>query len=339
MKLAINEVIEWLDDGSLVHVERVLYIDSSGTKMVTIDIDPENKKALPVWRKCEEVSLALAAGDARILDTDPYEQSGQALSKESRNHRDEIWDIIKPLIESESKEEIFIAEKRGPMIAKASESSKRAKRLIYMYLRRYWQSGQMKNALIPHYYKCGGKGKERQVKDRKRGRPRGVTQETQNPVMQTSMGVNITPEIRKVFHRGIRSFYENQDGRTLREAWQLTKEQFFHRGFELQNGVLVPLLPPAGELPTFEQFQYWYKKEQDLTRTITSRVGQRRFDISHRPLIGNPMERIFGPGSQYQIDATVGDIYLVSELDPSRIIGRPVNWSLDLSMEDDELLS
>jgi len=289
MKLAVNVVIEWLGDGSHGHVERVLFIDPSGTDMVTIDIDPENKKALPVWRKCEEISVALAASDARILDTDPYVQPAQALSNEGRKHRDEIWDVIKPLIEGEnkedwSKEHIFIADRRGPMIASASESSKRAKRLIYTYLRRYWQGGQIKNALIPHYHKSGGKGKERQVKDRKRGRPRGVAQETQAPEMQTSMGVNVTPEIRKMFDRGIRLFYENQDGRTLREAWQLTKEQFFHNGFELQNGVLVPLLPPASELPTFEQFQYWYKKEQDLTRTITSRVGQRRFDISHRPL-------------------------------------------------------
>lgn len=33
-----------------------------------------------------------------------------------------------------------------------------------------------------------------------------------------------------------------------------------------------------------------------------------------------------GPGSQYQIDATVGDIYLVSQFDRSNIIGRPVMY-------------
>ena len=32
----------------------------------------------------------------------------------------------------------------------------------------------------------------------------------------------------------------------------------------------------------------------------------------------------FGPGSVYQIDATLADIYLVSSLDRTRIIGRPV---------------
>ena len=101
MKLAVNVVIEWLGDGLPVHIERVLFIDPSGTDMVTIDIDPENKKALPVWRTCEEISVALAASDARISDTDPYVQPAQALSNEGRKHRDEIWDIIEPLGVSE----------------------------------------------------------------------------------------------------------------------------------------------------------------------------------------------------------------------------------------------
>ena len=33
-----------------------------------------------------------------------------------------------------------------------------------------------------------------------------------------------------------------------------------------------------------------------------------------------------GPGAKYQIDATVGDIYLVSQFDRSDIIGRPVMY-------------
>jgi len=202
MNLAVNEVIEWLSDGSRARLERVLFIDPSGIDMVTIDIDPENKKALPIWHKCEEISVALAAEDARILDTDPYIQPAQALSNEGQKHRDEIWEIIRPLIEGGntegwSKEHIFIAEKRGPIIAEVSESSKRAKRLIYTYLRRYWQGGQIKNALIPHYHKSGGKGKERQVKDRKRGRPRGVAKESQAPECKLQWALTSPPRYEK----------------------------------------------------------------------------------------------------------------------------------------------
>ena len=324
MKLAVNTLIEWKCEGDQERIERVLFIDSSGTDVVTIDIDPQHKEALPAWQKCADVYAALDRSDARIIDVDPYVLSTN-LSEKVMKRRDEIWEIVKPLIgtpeknEQRRKEDIFVAEKRGPMIAAVAKSSNRAKRLIYTYLRRFWQGGQVKNALIPHYDKSGGKGKERQVTDKKRGRPN-----TQTSPTRTSPGVNVTPQMRKDFLRGIRAFYENQAGRTLREAYQLTLEHYFHKGFELQNGVLVPLLPPASELPTFEQFRYWYEKEQDLVRKISSREGKRRFDIRHRPLLGDAMNHIFGPGSEYQIDATIGDIYLVSELDPSRIIGRPV---------------
>ena len=42
--------------------------------------------------------------------------------------------------------------------------------------------------------------------------------------------------------------------------------------------------------------------------------------------MGSPDYGLMGPGSQYQIDATVGDIYLVSQFDRSNIIGRPVMY-------------
>lgn len=35
------------------------------------------------------------------------------------------------------------------------------------------------------------------------------------------------------------------------------------------------------------------------------------------------METI-GPGSRYQIDATIGDVYLVSEYNRNQIIARPI---------------
>lgn len=89
MNLVRNALSVWPSAESRVHVERVLFLDLSGTNMVTIDIDPENNNALPVWRKCEEVTIALAIGDARILDTDPYILPAQTISDENRKHRDE----------------------------------------------------------------------------------------------------------------------------------------------------------------------------------------------------------------------------------------------------------
>ncbi|XWK90297.1 MAG: transposase family protein [Phormidium sp.] len=137
-------------------------------------------------------------------------------------------------------------------------------------------------------------------------------------------GINVDDTVRDRFRRGIQLFYETRQGRTLKAAFQLTLEKFFHRGYELNNGVLVPVLPPAEELPTYAQFYYWYRKQQDLSHTLCSTKGQRQFNLHHRAVIGNATHLALGPGSLYQIDATIGDIYLVSSFDRNRIIGRPI---------------
>jgi len=57
---------------------------------------------------------------------------------------------------------------------------------------------------------------------------------------------------------------------------------------------------------------------------LVARKGQKQYDLNHRAILGKSDLEIRGPGAQYQIDATVGDIYLVSQFDRANIIGRPV---------------
>jgi putative transposase len=216
---------------------------------------------------------------------------------------------------------IFYSYGRGALLNAHEEKTGWTKKTIYKFLRRYWQGGQTKNALLPLYDKCGGKGKERQSSNGvKRGRPSRLTKVTSLPT-----GVNVDAAVREKFSRGIRLFYETAEQRTLQDAYQKTLEKFFHKGYDkLPDGTLVPFLPPADELPSFGQFRYWYEKERNVTQALSAREGKRRYNLRHREVLGDSTQMAFGPGSVYQIDATISDIYLVSSLDRTRIIGRPV---------------
>ncbi len=319
MDLWVNMLIEWQNDEDSQPVDRVLWIDPTMTQVVTIQI--ANERALPVWRRYTEVQSALAAQKACVLGSDPYAhllRPESTLSEGDRTRREEAWTLIAALV-TRSADEIFVADQRGPLVAALVERTGRTKRLIYGYLRRYWQGGQTKNALLPLFARCGGKGKERSSGAAKRGRPSSRARGNEQ-----AMGVNVDGAMQESFRRGIQLFYENRTGRPLTDAYQLTLEKFFHKGYELRDGVLTPILPPAGELPTFGQFRYWYEKGRDPVRTLSAREGPRRFETHHRAVLGDSTQMAYGPGSVYQIDATPGDIYLVSSLDPSRIIGRPV---------------
>ncbi len=231
--------------------------------------------------------------------------------------RDRAYQIIEPLL-SLPPGDIFKPKERGPIIDEICSRNKVSKKTPYKYLRRYWQRGQVKNALLPDYDRCGGQGKPHRSLNVKRGRPNET-----HKTIDLGPGINIGPEERKKIEKGYKQFYLTEHKRTKRAAHQTTLERFFNVGYEDSKGILVPVLPPADELPSFREFEYWGSKQQDEAEVLLAREGNRRFQLNHRAVLGDSTQMAFGPGSVYQMDATLVDVYLVSSLNRNRIIGRP----------------
>ncbi len=329
MIIQVNLLLQNDSQTTVRSMDRILYLDSNGKNLVKIEIF--SSQALPVWQPVSELEQLLSKGDFRVIERDPLSRLwglDETLPELYRNHRDQAWEAIKNLVMDEQgypKVDIFMSQKRGPLVAACAHLHGISKQTVYTYLRKYWQYGQMKNALLPDFRNCGGRGKERKIAVCKLGRPNALAL-----AKGESSGVVIDADIQKRFQRGVKQFYENPQRMPLTKAYQRTLESYFNQGYELQEGVLIPILPPAEELPTFRQFQYWYSKRGRLnpTQTAISRFTERRFNLSHRAILGDSNQMAFGPGSIFQIDATVADIYLVSSLDPGRIIGRPVLYTI-----------
>jgi hypothetical protein len=325
MYLSINMLIEWLIQDADPLVERLLWSNAPGTLVVTIDINLKNLKALPRLRTRDEIEVAYASGVIRILEADPFvklQRPENTISDSQRKRRDEAWKIIEPLVNDmktgrlDVSGKIFDPDIRGPLTAAYGKR----KPLVYKYLRRFWQAGQMKNALLPYFSDCGGKGREREKYESKPGRPGPLAQVSEKPI-----GVVIDATKREYLRRGIKIFYLGGKEKTLPGAYHRTMETYFNRGYELHGKVLVPLLPPAEELPTPRQFTYqYYEYLRDPTQLLTAHDGERGFNLHHRAILGDSTQMAHGPGFLVQGDATIADIYLVSKRDRSRIIGRPV---------------
>lgn len=325
MNLCKGMLVEWLgsaDIGDTIHVERILWIDSKSTQVIVIQM--AQSKALPLLRSYQEIASALSTATARILNDDFYVASipsDNNLSTEQQRRRDRNWALIKPIVEGDAG--LLVSPgRRGSAIAARAKECGRAKSDVYALSRRYWWSGGLINSLAPNFHKCGGKGKKREASPEapKRGRPRQYITSTDE-----QQGVNITPRIKELFKRGVRRFYETLEGRSFTDAYALTIGAFFNEGFTLVDGVPTPVLPPENKLPSERQFRYWYDAEyRDAKREQEARYGSRTYLLKGREMLGNSTQMAFGPGSHYQIDATIGDIFLVSSFDRTRIIGRPV---------------
>lgn len=82
-------------------------------------------------------------------------------------------------------------------------------------------------------------------------------------------------------------------------------------------------IKPQNELPTLDQFRYWYKKERNIKTETISRYGEKRYNLSVRPLIGTSLQDASYPTAIFQIDSTQGDVNLVSSFNRNNVIGRP----------------
>ena len=75
--------------------------------------------------------------------------------------------------------------------------------------------------------------------------------------------------------------------------------------------------------PTIRQFRYFYNREYKKAQRLEARTHPGIYKKDVRPLTSTATASVLGPGSRYEIDATIADIYLVDDEDRSKIIGRP----------------
>ncbi|MDZ8257976.1 Mu transposase C-terminal domain-containing protein [Nostoc sp. ChiQUE01b] len=325
-ELFVNDLIEWIDESGNNFVERVLWIDEGYTIAFVFDIN--TKTGFPEPKKISEIIEAISDSRALKLKSDPWARivRDEDLSEKEKELRDRAWQIISFIITQEPS--VYYRDYRGTLVQQTIEKynagrskGKLVEISVYKYLRRFWQRGKNKNALLPDYANSGGRGKPKTSGDKKRGRPRKYAHD-----QEISTGVNVTEEDKKIFRFAVTKFYNNPKENFLTTAYNLMIQNFYHEDFYYdENGVKKSILIPPEKQPTFTQFKYWYEVEQtDIRKTIISRKGSRKYALEYRAITGTSQMETMGPGSRYQIDATIADVYLVSEYNRNWIIGRPI---------------
>lgn len=324
MHLLPGSLLELTGPDGQQEVLRVVHIDGRADSAHVIRLGRPD--AMPEPRSLSELETGIATRSSRILTADPFahlQRPEETIPEKHRQRRDAAWAIIAPIVTAPDGG-AFVSEIRGRLIREAIARAGGSKKHIYRHLRRYWQAGMTPNALLPNFFRCGAPGSERKAGAAKRGRPRRLAKLT-----GLEPGINVGPDEAEKLRKGYRTFFEKapeDGGLTKRTAYERTLQKFFHRGFELRSGVMVPVLPPAGQLPSYKQFEYWGRKATDFNETLIRRQGQRRFNLKSRAVLGDATLMAFGPGSQLQIDSTPSDIWVVSALDRSRRLGRPTMY-------------
>ena len=295
---------------------RVLWTDYRNDLVACIAIDDD--KGMPELTSLEDLASLMDEGVVTKSDSDPY--SGwpleSSLSEALKEKRDRSWRLIESLVRLEP--DIFLPDRRIRLLREKRGDTGVSLATLYKLLRRYWQRGLCKNSLLPDYRNCGARGQAKKAGEAKRGRP---------SVDPTRIrGINIDEEVRENIRISLKRYYVRQSDRRRPDRRKNTLA-FAHR--QMLKLFYSDLNHETGdselrsEYPLLATYRYWARKLLDLEGKKRSLLGATNYEKDHRPILGTSNTQVLGPGSRYQFDATIGDIYLVSRLRRHQIVGRP----------------
>lgn len=291
----LNSVYQFSESGQKF---RVVYIDT-----VHLWIYDLGEDGWPYEMELKAFDYALSLGTISESEFNldfPVVEPGSLQERK----RDEALSFMEKLLKNHS--QLFDKKNRNEMIRESVEMFGKSRVYFVRHLRRFWQRGMTPNAFLPDYHNSGAK--------KNSARKEIVNKTGPKRTKFAGNGIVIGDELRQLFSEAIESVYLKTKEATLMDAYDFVLQKYKAR---------YPLLNET-QMPTERQFRYYFDKNYTNKDVNKRRHYKKVYDKDIRPLTSTSGYLNIGPGGRYEIDATIADIYLVSNKDPSRIIGRPV---------------
>ena len=289
--------------------------DQTATHYVLIAV--HEARGMPYLGGIEHIHDRVGRQDLVVIDELFEPVNLDSLSRRDAELTERRWRIVRFVLKRRSL--IWDEAIRGRLARRLAYFKICSKPFFYNVLRRYWQRGQTKEALVTDLRSCGAPGVHRIPSS---GAPKPGRKRT----IQPGTGVAATAEHRRNMRLGWMATPVGRDGRNLRRAWEWMLTRYYPEH-------VTPIPRSADEhairvdnydaVPTFEQFEYHWKQEYPFDVRQLKRLRQRKFDLAFKPLTTGTLQEVRGPGTRYYIDATVLDVYVVSRWNPRRVVSRP----------------
>ncbi|SDI39131.1 Integrase core domain-containing protein [Paraburkholderia steynii] len=223
------------------------------------------------------------------------------------------WQLIQPLVRPPVAYRVMLPQYRNTILVEHAKLNRTTRQKLTRVLRRYWQRGLSRNALMDDMDKCGGKGKPKVFADKKNGRRR----------KDAHPGAPLTETVRKVLRIAADWLFADRPHRTYQDALDRIAVSFgnVHKVIDPQGCQVVVGLDPALQ-PTVRQLQDLVLKDHSYAVRRRAQLGVKGFDLTGRAFHGRADQHFPCPG-HVVLDATIADIYLLSQFDRTTIVGRP----------------
>lgn len=315
--ILVNSVLKYIDieNGEKI---RIIETDEENAYIVNIDSSSSMPKIEKIQRLEEEIDA-----EKLVAVKDPFSKilEDKELTEVQLKKRDSDWQLVEKYWE-DNKNELLQKSYRSTVFKNISNESGISLSTVKKLFSRFWQRGMNKNALLPDYINSGARGKERKLSDNKVGRPKKADYYGEN-----NDGINITSDVKKHFEFAINKYYRSKKKPSLTETYTLMLRDFYSNSF-IEDGEVEYRIWDKSIIPSYQQLYYWFRKTKDVQKDIVFRESEKEFNLKYRQLLSNSTQETDGPGTRFQVDATIADVYLVSSLNRNRVIGRPVIYAI-----------
>ncbi|MEI8704715.1 transposase [Pseudoalteromonas sp. B62] len=237
------------------------------------------------------------------------------IAKEHITRRDKNYSLIEGIISDRAFIFDYATKKRVPHLAKYAEKMGIDRKALSRLLTQFWRYGQDKMALLPAYSKSGGLGKDRKPTDK----PLGSPKQPRTVAVERSVKFIVTDIDKNKFTKALKKYYLKQTGLTLSKTYKNMLIDSYADEVRLANAYGKPPV-----VPTLKQFSYWSKKIFSKDEFIKNRTSENDHLRNKRGLLGSVIQDSYLPGAHFEIDATVADVHIVSELGSQYVLGRPI---------------
>lgn len=257
--------------------------------------------------------VELPYSDLKDIESIPQtEVVSHSYSKARLERCERSWIRLQPLIENDQIC-LYSPSSRKKAITEHALKVNCSSTTLYKDLRKFWQRGQTKFALLPDYNKSGRPSKTANAPQTPVTAGRGRTPKNNYSIFQ------LTKEDVQNCKAIIKKHYLSDSRFTVQDAY----EELIRQKYRFADGNGELYANPLGSRPTLRQFRRVLHSHFDIERRLRSRLGNSDFEREHRKKLGTILQDCRGVGHYYEIDATIADIYLVSSEDSTRIIGKP----------------
>lgn len=303
-------------DTSDQSVHRVIHVEATLGLVWVFGIGERGNwpKALKLQEISEAISHEQGRGSYEVADDESLSNFKNCpdLSKHYERAK-QNWALIKPLVSDEVLSDLLRPRHRRSLIAERAMEAESNVSTIERMLRRYWRGGMTLSALLPEYEgRCGSPGRPRNSPGRRKPGPKKK--------YELDQGVAVTSELDKFMTRACTRYLGNKMT-SLKAAWDWLVGTYFMRDIYDDSGCVVGR--EQSDAPSLGQLRHFLNTRFSQHERLFRRAGRKTYDLKHRPLLSSADWDSETPGKRFLIDATIADIYLVSELCRTLVVGRP----------------